>query len=239
MGRPNQCNPCCGNAGSGGSSEPPISDCEKVICVAFIDENELSLGGYNFEADMQTWISAYPNRLLFVLDVRNQLYWMYTKKVMIYPPNFISWPKAFSLKLEFDKGYGGLIEYIERENRNLALADYNDPWQRIKTIVNHYGGDVLQIFNDSREVAISIDNSGSMTAGQVAATVQKLKQDAINDDKIIPRIRINDQEDVLCEFVKDGCNTGQASQDLLNRCNSYGQVPRSHGEDTFWNQTIV
>jgi hypothetical protein len=221
MGRPNQCNPCCGNVASGG---PAISDCEKVICVAFIDENGFGFGGGNFQADMQTWISAYPNRLLFVLDVRPYSH-------MIYPPNFISWPKAFSLKLEFDKGnIYGLHEYIERDNGNLAVADYNDAWQTIKTIVNHYGGDVLQLFNSSREVAISIDNSGSMTATQVRKTVSNLQSDAINDGKIITQTIINDQEDVLCPFVQSGCNTGQASQDLLNRCNSYQSVPGSHGE---------
>jgi hypothetical protein len=150
---------------------------------------------------------------------------------MIYPPNFISWPKAFSLKLEFDKGnIYGLHEYIERDNGNLAVADYNDAWQTIKTIVNHYGGDVLQLFNSSREVAISIDNSGSMTATQVRKTVSNLQSDAINDGKIITQTIINDQEDVLCPFVQSGCNTGQASQDLLNRCNSYQSVPGSHGE---------
>ena len=224
MGRPNQCNPCCGNAGSGGSSEPQISDCEKVICVAFIDENAHGFGGSKFQADMETWISAYPNRLLFVLDVRPYSY-------MIYPPNFISWPKAFSLKLEHDKNQiYGLHEYIERDLGNLATADYNDPWQMIKMIVNHYGGDVLQLFNSSREVAISIDNSGSMTAGQIIRTVRSLINDAIADDYIITQTIINDQEDVLCPFVQSGCNTGQASQDLLNRCNSYQSIPGSHGE---------
>jgi hypothetical protein len=228
MGRPNQCNPCCGSVGSTG--EPRISDCEKVICVAFIDENSGprggSLGGADggssFEQRMQLWISAYPNRLLFVLDVQGY------GNSMSYPQNFISWPKAFSLRREFDKSYGGnLTRFMLRDMGNIYAAAQNDPWQRIKNIVNHYGGDVLQLFNSSREVAISIDNSGSMTAGQVAATVEKLKQDAINDQKIITQTIINENEDVVCPFVRSGCDTGQYSQELLGLCIAY---PGRNGE---------
>jgi hypothetical protein len=182
MGRPNQCNPCCGNVGSGGSGGPAISDCEKVICVAFIDENSGpycgsfggSTGANSFLDKMALWRLAYPERLLFVLDVQP-----YLTGGMGYPSNFISWPKAFSLKLEFDKGYGGLIEYMQRDNGNTSVANQNNPWERIKAIVNHYGGNALQIFNSSREVSIFVHNSGSMTAIQVEATVEKLKEDAM------------------------------------------------------------
>ena len=213
MGRPNQCNPCCGNAGSGGSSEPPISDCEKVICVAFIDENGTSTGGYNFQQRMELWTLAYPERFLFVLDVVSY-------KSVYYPPSFQS-SKAFSLRREFDENSIGLIRFIQRDNGSTATANSNNPWQRIKTIVNRQGASVLQSFNSSREVAISIDNSGSMTAGQVQATVEKLKQDAINDGKIITQTVINEYEDVVCPFVQSSCNTGQYSQQLIGICSAY------------------
>jgi hypothetical protein len=214
MGRPNQCNPCCGNSGSGGSGGPAISDCEKVICVAFIDENNGSTGGSSFEQNMELWKLAYPDRLLFVLDVQSYSNMIY----MIYPPNFISWPKAFSLRLEYEKGYGGLIKYIERDNGNTSVANQNNPWERIKAIVNHYGGNVLQIFNDSREVSIFVDNSGSMTAVQVAATVEKLKQDAMSDHKVIVSSISNFKEDVICPFIQTSCDTGPASQTLRIAC---------------------
>ena len=211
MGRPNQCNPCCGNAGSGGSSEPQISDCKKVICVAFMDENDN--GDDYFSQKMNLWRLAYPDRLLFVLDVKAR-YGM----SMFYPSNFISWPKAFSLKLEFDKGYGGLIEYMQRDNGITSVANQNNPWERIKAIVNHYGGNALQIFNDSREVSIFVDNSGSMTAIQVEATVEKLKQDARSDHKIIVSSISNGREDIICPFVQIPCNTGGFSQNLQSVC---------------------
>jgi len=60
-----------------------------------------------------------------------------------------------------------------------------------------------------------------MTAGQVAATVEKLKQDAINDQKIITQTIINEHEDVVCPFVQSGCNTGEYSQQLLSICSAY------------------
>ena len=223
MGRPNQCNPCCGNAGSGGSSEPQISDCEKVICVAFIDDNHVgSAQNYSaFNHKMNLWKQAYPNRLLFVLDVIGN------GQGMHYPLGFTTnwatgWPKAFSLHLEFLKFYSGLglIPHIQRDTGSTAIADSNNPWEMIKIIVNHYGGDVLQLFNSSREVAIYIDNSGSMTAGQVSATVEKLKQDAIDDNKIITQTIINDKEDVVCPFVQSSCNTGQYSQQLISFCSA-------------------
>jgi hypothetical protein len=217
MGRPNQCNPCCGNEGSGGSGGPAISDCEKVICVAFIDDNASSSSqNYStFSQKMSLWRRAYPNRLLFVLEVRSR--WDFGQR-MHYPRNFEDWPKAFSLEAEYPKNPIGLISYIERDNGNTSVANQNNPWERIKAIVNHYGGDVLQLFNSSREVAIFIDNSGSMTAGQVAATVEKLKQDAINDQKIITQTIINEHEDVICPFVQSSCNTGQYSQQLISIC---------------------
>jgi hypothetical protein len=218
MGRPNQCNPCCGNAGSGGSGgseEPQISDCEKVICVAIIDDTARSdVGANSFNQKMYLWRLAYPDRLLFVLDVQAGLY----EGSVSYPSTFISWPKAFSLKLEYNKFYGGLIKYMKRDYGNTYTADQNDPWQRIKTIVNHYGGDVLQSFNSSREVAIFVDDSGSMTAIQVEATVEKLKQDARSDHKIIVSSISNRNEDIICPFVQTSCNTGEASQTLRSLC---------------------
>ena len=229
MGRPNQCNPCCGNAGSGGSSELQISDCEKVICVAFIHDNPMGSEQKHsaFYHKMGLWKLAYPNRLLFVLDVLGN------GQMMHYPLSFIyNWdtefgeyfntvsPRAFSLRREFEENFNGLIGYIQRDNGSTSIANYNNPWQRIKTIVNRYGGDVLQLFNSSREVAIYIDNSGSMTAGQVATTVAKLKQDAINDNKIITQTIINDQEDVVCPFVQSSCNTGQHSEQLISICSA-------------------
>ena len=220
MGRPNQCNPCCGNAGSGGSSEPQISDCEKVICVAFIDENTRSDSGANsFNNKMNLWRLAYPDRLLFVLDVQAGYY----GGSVSYPSNFISWPKAFSLKLEYNKFYGGLIYSLYRDYGDIYTALQNDPWQRIKNIVNHYGGDVLQLFNSSREVSIFVDNSGSMTAIQVEATVEKLKQDAISDDKVIVSSISNDNEDIICPFIQTlgTCDTGSQSQNLQIMCGFY------------------
>jgi hypothetical protein len=218
MGRPNQCNPCCGNSGSGGSGgsvEPPISDCEKVICVAFIDENNSSLGGRYFQERMVIWKLAYPERFLFVLDVSTSYNTMY------YPEAFKSYsPRAFSLRREFDGSPTGLIRHIQRDNGSTAIANSNNPWQRIKTIVNRQSENILQAFNSSREVAISIDNSGSMTAVQVAATVEKLKQDAINDQKIITQTIINEHEDVVCPFVRSGCDTGHYSQQLLSICSA-------------------
>jgi hypothetical protein len=225
MGRPNQCNPCCGSVGS--TSEPRISDCEKVICVAVMARHysDASYPGSAFSEKMNLWRLAYPERLLFVLDVL--AYLDTTVASTFYTENFISWPKAFSLRLEYEKGYGGLIEYIERDSGSTAIANFNNPWQRIKTIVNHYGGDVLQIFNDSREVSVFADNSGFMTAGQVAATVEKLKQDAMSDDKVIVSSISNSyeldprrgpEEDVICPFIQTSCNTGQASQTLMSRC---------------------
>jgi hypothetical protein len=216
MGRPNQCNPCCGNSGSGGSGgsvDPPISDCEKVICVAFIDENHDSMGSVHFWQAMSLWTLAYPERFLFVLDVQGS-------RNMIYPTEFTSSPKAFSLRREFEENSIGLIRYIQRDNGDTATANSNNPWQRIKTIVNRQAAGVLQSFNSSREVAISLDNSGSMTAVQVAATVEKLKQDAINDGKIITQTVINEYEDVVCPFVQSSCDTGVRSQQLLALCSA-------------------
>lgn len=211
MGRPNQCDTCCGDIDS--PTDPPIGDCRNVICVAFIDENDN--GGPNFEAKMAKWRQAYPNRLLFILDVRNSNPDIYYVR---YPSNFVTWSKAFSLRLEYEKNPTGLINFIERDNGNTTIANNNNPWERIKTIVNRYGGSILTLFNTALEVSIFIDDSGSMKSEQVRATNDKLRSDILADGKVIVSSIINTNEDVICPFVQDQCCTGDASEDLMNLC---------------------
>lgn len=213
MGRPNQCNVCCGDTED--PVDPPIGDCQNVICIAFIDENEKSYQTIKFPEKMAKWRQAYPNRLIFILDVKNanpDLYYV------TYPENFITWDKAFSLRLEYEKDPTGLINFINRDNGNNTIANNNDPWERIKTIVNRYGGNISTLFNNSPEVSIFVDDSGSMKADQVRATVDKLRSDITADGKVIVSSIINKNEDIMCPFVQDQCCTGDASEELMNLC---------------------
>lgn len=245
MGRPNQCNPCCGSVGSVGSvgqEELMITDCKKVICVAFIDENKYSIGGSTFESKLDRWRVAYPERLLFILDVVSDV-------GMTYPQNFepfsLFHPQSppdkrnFSLRKEYSKSTPGAeIQYIQRDNGDTGIAESNNPWQRIKQMAEHYLG-TITLFGESSEVAIFIDNSSSMTAGQVRATVEKLKLDARSDGMIIAKTIINGYEDVICPFVQGSCGqyaygtaAYNAATSLVNECGGYQGI---EGE----NQTIV
>ena len=70
MGRPSECNPCCGGGGPSDPTDPPITDCDKAICVAFLDHNNNNSNYKDFSSKMTKWASAYPDRLLFVLDTQ-------------------------------------------------------------------------------------------------------------------------------------------------------------------------
>lgn len=212
MGRPNQCNVCCGGVDP---PEPPdIGDCDRVICITFMDENDRDYA--NFEQKYQYFKAAYPDRLLFVLDVDNGN--------NRYPQNFIDSDTAFSLRDEHlkDPNITNGLRYIKRENPtgggDTTTANSNDAWGRIKSIVNYYGGDILAKFNAATEFAVFRDNSGSMSATQVEATYDKLKADALVDGKLEARAIVNTKEDTVCPFVQGQCCTNSSSTALMTLC---------------------
>jgi hypothetical protein len=211
MGRPNQCNVCCG----GDPPEPPdIGDCERVICITFMDENDKDFS--SFQQKYQYFKAAYPERLLFVLDVENGN--------NRYPQNFIDSDTAYSLRDEHlkDPNITNGLRYIKRENPtgggDTTTANSNDAWGRIKSIVNYYGGDILAKFNAATEFAVFRDNSGSMSATQVEATYDKLKADALVDGKLEARAVVNTDEDTVCPFVQGQCCTNSSSTFLMTLC---------------------
>lgn len=210
MGKPSQCNPCCD--GGGGPTTPDIGDCDNVIGVAFLDENlgqDLDL----FSQKLDLWAAAYPNRLLFVLDVRR------SNGIVNYPPNFDSYDKSFSLRLEFNKvgGPTPLIEFIERDNGDTAIANSNDPWGRITTIATHYGGDVLTLFNNASEVSLFVEPYPGFNGDTISATLEKFQDDLELAGKTLVG-SIPTFEDVICPFVTENCCDGggdAASADAL------------------------
>lgn len=213
MGRPNQCNACCGGVDP---PDPPIGDCERVICITFMDENSGGIGRGRFDTKYEYFKEAYPDRLLFVLDVENGK--------NDYPQNFIDSDTAFSLREEHtkDPNITNGLRYIERENPtgggDTATANFNDAWGRIKSIVNHYGGDVLAKFNAATEFSVFRDDSGSMRANQVEATYDKLVADALVDGKLEARAIVNKNEDTICPFVQGQCCTNSSSTALMTLC---------------------
>ena len=218
MGRPNQCDPCCGDIGD--PPDPPISQCDDVICIALIDENEKSVsnGGTFAGRDQMAVLhplfrAAYPNRLLFVLDCTN------SSKTMYYSDSFVNDPLAFSLRAEFDdpSGPAGLIRFLARDNGDNAIATANDPWGRILSIKEHYPS-VKAIFDAATEIAVFVDDSDSLQGEtQMAATVIRLKADAISSGYTIAGSTDNTNEDIICPFAQSQCCTDNA-QPLMDEC---------------------
>lgn len=205
MGRPNPCDCRCGGDDP---PQPPVTDCEDLLCVVFMDENSPGIP----DAKMQGFIDAFPNRVLIVLDVHrnNPPYMTYTTK-------FIDHPRAFSLRLEYESDPTDLINFIERDNGRTSVAITNDPWERIKTILARHGlTDWLN--NDNSEVSIFIDDSGSMRVSNVAATVDKLEADLEADGKTRTESIYNGSEDIICPFVVSECCVNQAAEDLAALC---------------------
>lgn len=204
MGRPNQCNPCCGDITD--PPEPPaIDDCDFVICVALIDENS-SMGGQS--SKMQKWIEAYPNRILFVLDFDS-----YSPRYdNIYSQEFKDWPYSMSLFLETG------VE-LTRDNGSNTIANSNDPWTRIKNVIATKSAEIQNVFNNlASQVSVFVDNTGSLGATAVRATKEKLITDFKADGYAERGSVDNSSEDFICPFVQDKCCTNTAAADLMDLC---------------------
>ena len=65
MGRPQQCNPCCGDI----DVDPPItfSNCNRAIQVVFMDSGDLD--NDEIKGKIAKFAVQFPERLTFVLDV--------------------------------------------------------------------------------------------------------------------------------------------------------------------------
>jgi len=211
MGRPNQCHDCCDVSGP----DPPVGDCEYVICVAFMDDNA---DAQLFSEKVDDWIGAYPNRTLFVLDVE------VSKGGMTYPESFTSSNHLFSLKKQWNAATppgrppGQTRQFMARDNGDTGIANTNDPWTQIKAIKTHSGGTAEIDFDAATEVAIFAYNFGTMRTEQIRATVQKLRDDAATDGRTIVSTIDNQADDVICPFLQEQCCTNAFAGSLLLKC---------------------
>ena len=231
MGRPNQCNVCCGpivDPDPDPDPDPPISDCGGAICIAFIDENTGNQGGQiNITEKVNAWAAAYPDRLLFVLNVGN-------KDGLQFPPEFSQKDTFFLLR---DNGppanAGGTFDdRIERCNGDTTKGNGNDPWGKIVAMVNFYGlnsPELLTKFNAASEVSIFIDDSSSMNQEDVGqsivdgefvyeGTIKRLRDDIIATGREIASSVYNGNEDVFCPFVTANCCPTEGTNDITNLC---------------------
>lgn len=204
MGRPSQCNPCCGDI-TDPPEPPPIDDCDFVICVALIDENSAMR---NQPSKMQKWIEAYPNRILFVLDFDSYSV-VYDNE---YAQEFKDWPYSMSLFLETG------VE-LTRDNGSNAIANSNDPWTRIKNVIATKSAEIQNVFNNlASQVSVFVDNTGSLGATAVRATKEKLITDFKADGYAERGSVDNSSEDFICPFVQDKCCTNTTAADLMDLC---------------------
>ena len=212
MGRSPACDCRCGDD----PPEPPVTDCTNLLCVALMDENHPH--GISDEF-LQGFIDAFPNRVLIVLDVQR------ISPLMTYSQKFIDHPRAFSLRLEYEDDPTDLIRFMERDAGRLSVAQTNDPWERIKTILARNGlTDWLN--NDNSEVSIHVDGFwGGMTSADVAATVDKLETDLEVDGKTQVESMYYLGQSIICPFVVSDCCAGQAAADLAALCGYRSDCP--------------
>lgn len=234
MGRPSQCNVCCGpivDPDDPDNPDPPIGDCGGAICIAFIDENTGNQGGQiNITEKVNAWAAAYPDRLLFVLNVDDR------------GANRLSFPPEFSQKDTFfllrDNGPpvpvpGTFQNKISRCNGDTTIGNGNDPWGKIVAMVNYYEANgragVLAKFNAASEVSIFIDNSGSMSYRNVGqsfvngefvyeGTIKRLRDDIVATGREIVSSVYNGAEDVFCPFVTANCCPTEGTNTITNLC---------------------
>ena len=214
MGRPNQCDPCCGDIGDPPDPpDPPISRCDDVICIVLIDEN-MKNGRDKMPVLHPLFRAAYPNRLLFVLDVFRSP----SVNTMYYSQSFLDDPLAFSLRVEFDdpSGPAGLIRLLARDFGDNTIATANDPWGRILAIKEHYPS-AKAIFDAASEISIFIDDSGSMRVSHVEATIARMRADAISSGYTVAASTSNKKEEIICPFAQSQCCSSDA-QALMDAC---------------------
>ncbi len=194
MGRPSQCNPCCGDVDP---PDPPTGSCDNVLCVALIDENEQT-GGSSWASKFVAFEQTFPNRVLIVLDVAGG-------NVSLNAP-FLDSPRATSLRYEFDQDATNLIQKLERDQGVQAIADSNDPWARVVEMIDRLSL-TTWLNNDCSALEVIISDDGGMTDQQVEATSLKLVQDA-NASLGIPFTRsLFTDDDFICPFVSETCCT--------------------------------
>ena len=205
MGRPIVCNTCCI------TDEPPDpTDCFGAIGVVFIDE---SSPGTRLNSKIEKYLAAFPDRLIFIMDVKPQ---GYAPMQYQHWPLFVSSDRCYSLALEKRAGVS-VPEYIKRDQDGFV----SDVYSYITTIVNDSAkssDEVREIWNSATEVSIFRDDSGSMKAHQVEKTYDKLKADIQSNGKIVVSSVYNGREDFICPFVYEQCCINQDAADLIKEC---------------------
>lgn len=212
MGRPENCN-CCDDFGD--PPLPPITSCDDVICIALIDENNNSNGRDTADAKFAEWVKAFPNRILFVVDVflgkpnnpdgTPKLY---------FPDGWDDHNYAFNLRGEFQRGVS-VPEFCNRDNGNVGFA--TDVWAALSTIVADRG--LTTDFNNATEVSVFVDISRSMPEGTVQAAYNLLVSELESAGKTLVSSISNTEEDYLCPFVTSSCCPNEFVKALQDLCN--------------------
>ena len=217
MGRPVVCNTCCPS-----DDPPPTTDCGGAIAVAFIDENDAaSRHGATFSEKIIKYIEAYPNRLLFVLDVEDG----YT--TVDYTAEFLASDRCFCLQQEAANGTAGVPAFIKRDSSSQGTpipgVTPSDVLTIIKNILNNSsksGPTQREILDNATQVSVFRDNSTSMYALQVEQAYQLFKTNLLSEPtpKVITASVINTREDFICPFVFEHCCENQAAADVIKLC---------------------
>ena len=213
MGRPQQCNPCCGDI----DVDPPItfSNCNRAIQVVFMDSGDLNTD--ELKEKITKFVVQFPERLTFVLDVN---------------PATIAYPNGgqlafngsfFSLKLSYQQNPAGLIETIARDNGDSSIAVSNDPWGRITTMVARRAAQLAD-FNATSDVAIAVDNTGSMITASVRATVDRLVEQLKAAGKTHAGTVSLTEKDIVCPFLTTPC-CGEIGPTLSLLCSNVHCCP--------------
>ena len=210
MGRPENCNTCCDQD----DVLPPISECKKLICIAIIDENFNSTGRDTVDAKFAEWQKAFPERILFVVDVfrRDPNNPDGTPK-LYFPDGWNNYNNAFNLRGEFQRGVS-VPEFCNRDNGDVGLA--TDIWAALTTIATDRG--VTTEFNDATQVSIFVDVSKSMPKGTVDAAYDLLKSKVETAGKKVVSSTFNENEDYICPFVTGGCCLNSSVDDIQSLC---------------------
>ena len=211
MGRPEDCN-CCEDFGN--LKLPPITDCDGAICIAFIDENNDSNGRDTVDTKFAEWVKAFPNRILFVVDVfvGNPLNIDGSPK-LYFPDGWDDHNNAFNLRGEFIRGLS-VPEFCNRDNGNVGLA--TDVWAALNTIATDRG--ILTELASATDVSIFVDTTNSMSDGTVQAAYDLLVSEAQSAGKTIAASTFNFEEDYICPFVNSTCCNNEFVKPLQDLC---------------------
>lgn len=178
--------------------------------IVYIDENSsfYSSGNQNTQmSGLALFRSAYPNALMFILDVDPQ------PLTVTYPSGFLDDDKVFSARISTG-------QVIARDSGVASGA--TDSYQLMQDIIaSGVSSAVSGLFTNASSATIARDSSGSMAPSQINATYSGLLASLSSNGVTVNNTVSFAHEELLCSFTAGCVEKTSVVSNFLNYCDTY------------------